>query len=208
MAEAGSVIAPPNSIHPKTRTAWRTWLTKNGQKLAGVWLITYKVATGNPRIDYDVAVEEALCVGWVDSKPRALDSDRSMLWFAPRSTGTGWSRLNKNRVTRLTNERLMLPEGLAVVARFKLDGSWSKLDSVEALELPTDLEMALSAFQAAPANFAAFPRSVKRNILEWIQSARKPETRAARAEETARLADKNVRANQWREQKDRGQSDK
>lgn len=44
----------------------------------------------------------------------------------------------------------------------------------------------------------AFPRSAKRGILEWIHTAKKPETRAARIAETTRLAHENIRANQWR----------
>ena len=47
--------------------------------------------------------------------------------------------------------------------------------------------------------FEAFPRSVKRSILEWISNAKKPETGAKRVEETARLAEQNIRANQQRQ---------
>jgi uncharacterized protein YdeI (YjbR/CyaY-like superfamily) len=52
--------------------------------------------------------------------------------------------------------------------------------------------------RACQAKLRAFPRSVKRGILEWIANARKPERRAKRVEETARLAEDNQRANQWR----------
>lgn len=80
---------PPNSIHPKSRVAWRRWLEQNHMRADGVWLISYKKATGKPRFEYDEAVEEALCFGWIDSKPNKLDDERSMLWFAPRKPGTG-----------------------------------------------------------------------------------------------------------------------
>ena len=70
--------APPNSFHPATRTEWRAWLAENHTRDEGVWLITYKKATGKPRIEYDEAVEEALCFGWIDSKPQKLDFERSM----------------------------------------------------------------------------------------------------------------------------------
>ena len=133
------VSLPPNAIHIKTRAAWRTWLTRNHERGSSVWLVTYKKATGKPRIDYDEAVEEALCFGWVDSKPASLDDERSMLYFAPRKSGTGWSALNKQRISRLTKAGLMMPAGLAKVAAAKKDGSWTKLDAVEALEIPADL---------------------------------------------------------------------
>jgi uncharacterized protein YdeI (YjbR/CyaY-like superfamily) len=93
---------------------------------------------------------------------------------------------------------LMLEAGLAKIEQAKRDGSWSKLDAVEDLEIPADLAQALAAHEAAGDYFAGFPRSAKRGILEWIANARTAETRAKRVHETARLAAQNVRANQWR----------
>jgi uncharacterized protein YdeI (YjbR/CyaY-like superfamily) len=86
--------APPNSIHPLSRAEWRAWLAENYTRTAGVWLVSYKKATGKPRFDYEEAVEEALCFGWIDSKGNKLDEVRSLLWFAPRKGGTGWSMPN------------------------------------------------------------------------------------------------------------------
>jgi uncharacterized protein YdeI (YjbR/CyaY-like superfamily) len=190
---------PTNSIHPKTRAEWRTWLAKHHARTEGVWLISYKKATGKPRVAYDEAVEEALCFGWIDSKPQKLDHTRSMLYFAPRKGGSGWSKPNKERVERLIAAGLMTPTGLAKVEAAKKDGAWTSLDAVEALEVPEDLAKALKALPNAQANWEAFPRSVKRGILEWISNAKKPETRGKRVAETARLANENKRANQWRQ---------
>lgn len=189
---------PENSIHPETRALWRDWLEQNHTRTEGIWLVTYKKATGKARFAYNDAVEEALCFGWIDSKPNKLDEERSLLWFAPRRAGTGWSKLNKERVERLLQQGLMMPSGLAKVEAAKADGSWNALDAIEALEIPPDLELALTTMGAAKQNFGAFPKSVKRGILEWIAAAKRPETRAKRVEETARLAANNERANQWR----------
>lgn len=189
---------PPDAIHPNTRAAWRAWLVKHHASSPGVWLISYKKATGMARFEYDEAVQEALCVGWVDSKPRKLDDARSMLWFAPRKTGTGWSKQNKERVARLLATGAMLQAGLAKVEAAKRDGSWARLDAVEALELPLDLVVAMKRHPPAAKHFEAFPRSVKRSILEWIVQAKRAETRAKRVDETAMLAARNERANQWR----------
>ncbi|MFO0888425.1 MAG: YdeI/OmpD-associated family protein [Isosphaeraceae bacterium] len=167
-------------------------------RAAGVWFVSFKKATGKPRVEYDDSVEEALCFGWVDSKVNALDHERSMLWFAPRRPRTGWSRSNKERVARLTAEGRMTPAGLAKVEAARRDGSWSRLDDVEDLRLPPDLEVALGKQPHARRHFEAFPRSVRRGILEWIVQAKRPETRARRVAETARLAALNQRANQWR----------
>lgn len=190
---------PPNSIHPKTRADWRAWLEQNHTQTEGVWLISYKKATGKPRFDYEEAVEEALCFGWIDSKPNKLDEERSLLWFAPRKPGTGWSKPNKERVEKLIRAGLMTSAGMAKIDAAKQDGSWNALDAIEALEIPPDLEEAFASNKAAQQYFEAFPRSVKRGILEWIASAKKPETRAKRIEETTRLASENIRANQWRQ---------
>lgn len=91
-----------------------------------------------------------------------------------------------------------MPAGLAKVEAAKQDGSWHRLDAVEALEIPPDLADAFAAYPNAASHFNAFPRSVKRGILEWIIIAKKPETRTKRIEETAKLAEENIRANQWR----------
>lgn len=187
----------PDSIHPLTRAEWRDWLEAHHERDRGVWLIIYKKATGKPRLEYDEAVEEALCFGWVDSKPGKLDEERSMLWFAPRKPGSGWSRPNKERVEKMTAAGLMAPAGLTKVEAAKRDGSWHALDAVEALEIPPDLAQALAENETARRYFEAFPRSARRGILEWIANARKPETRAKRVDETVRLAAENKRANQW-----------
>lgn len=190
--------APPNSVHPLSRAEWRAWLAENHTRTEGVWLVSYKKATGKPRFEYDEAVEEALCFGWIDSKGNKLDEERSLLWFAPRKAKTGWSKPNKERVEKLLAAGAMTPAGLAKVEAAKADGTWTALDSIEALEVPPDLAAALAGYPTATAYFEAFPRSVKRGILEWISTAKTAQTRTKRVEETARLAAENQRANQWR----------
>jgi uncharacterized protein YdeI (YjbR/CyaY-like superfamily) len=163
-----------------------------------VWLITWRKASGRTPLSYEQAVEEALCFGWVDSNPGKVDELRTRLWFAPRKAGTGWSRPNKERVERLRAAGRLAPAGLAKVDAALADGSWNALDGVENLEIPPDLAEALDALPQARTHFDAFPRSVKRGILEWILTAKRPATRASRIEETALRAAMNERANQWR----------
>ena len=74
------MIQPPdNSIHPKSRDEWRMWLEQNHTRAEGIWLVSYKKASGKTRFEYDEAVEEGLCFGWIDSKPNKLDEERAML---------------------------------------------------------------------------------------------------------------------------------
>lgn len=194
---SASALDSLERFHAKSRASWRAWLERNHQRSPGVWLVTYKKVTGKPRIEYEEAVEELLCFGWVDSKPRKLDEERSMLLCTPRKPKSAWSKPNKARVARLTKAGAMAPRGLEVVREAKKSGRWSALDDVEDLVVPPDLAGALLKHGEAERHFAAFPRSVKRGILEWIMQAKRPETRAKRIAETARLAEKNERANQW-----------
>jgi uncharacterized protein YdeI (YjbR/CyaY-like superfamily) len=127
-----------------------------------------------------------------------LDEERTALYYSPRKAKSGWSRPNKIRIEQALAQGLMHPAGLAKIEAAKKDGSWEKLDAVEELTDPPDLKKALAAFADAKAYWEAFPRSVKRGILEWIAQAKTPETRAKRITETASLAARNERANQWR----------
>ena len=175
----------------------RGW-KKHHDRDDGIWLVTFKKHCGDKYVSSNDVIEEALCFGWIDSLPRKLDEDRTMLWLAPRKPGSGWSKLNKERVERLIAAGLMTPAGLEKVEAAVQDGSWNALDAIEALEIPPDLETVLAGYHSARDHFEAFPRSVKRGILEWIANAKRAETRAKRVDETARLAAQNIRANQWR----------
>jgi len=185
-------------VQVESRHEWRQWLTQNHTRQDGIWLITFKKHSGDKYVSYDDIVEEALCFGWIDSQGQKLDEDRAMLWMSPRKSRSGWSKPNKERIEKLTAVGLMTPAGQAVIEAAKQNGSWYALDAVERLEIPPDLEAALAAYPAARQHFDAFPRSAKRNVLEWISHAKRPETRAKRVAETARLAQDNIRANQWR----------
>lgn len=188
-------------MQPSHRDEWRAWLERNHDRSDGVWLVSYKKAAGKPTVTYPEAVEEALCFGWIDSRPGKVDDERTMLWYSPRKPGSGWARTNKERIERLMAEGRMTPAGLAKIEAARADGSWTLLDSSEAMEVPADLEAALAAHPDAARHFHAFPPGVRKNILQWISLAKKPETRAARIAETARLANDNVRANQPRQRK-------
>jgi uncharacterized protein YdeI (YjbR/CyaY-like superfamily) len=189
--------ADAERYEPASLDEWSAWLEANHQRPDGVWLVTWKKATGRQVATYEQAVIEALRVGWVDAVSQRLDEDRSMLWFAPRKAGSGWSRPNKERIAALDAAGRLLPAGAAAVERAKADGTWSKLDDVEDLVVPDDLAAAFAAHPGSAAQWDAFPRSARRGILEWIVQAKRPETRAKRIAETAEKAARGERANQW-----------
>ncbi|PAX07686.1 YdeI/OmpD-associated family protein [Sphingomonas lenta] len=181
-------------VEVRSRAEWRAWLLAHHAQAESVWLVGWKKGRG-PYVPYGELRDEALCFGWVDSRPAKLDADRSMLLMSPRKRGSGWSAVNKARVAALEAAGLMHAAGLAKMDAAKRDGSWSKLDAVDALTVPDDLATALDAHPPAAERLAAFPPSVRRGILEWIAQAKRAKTRAMRVEETARLAAENVRAN-------------
>lgn len=185
-------------VHAETRAEWRSWLVGHHRSEQAVWLVSWKKATGRPAVTYDDAVSEALAVGWVDSRPRKLDAERTMLYFTPRKPTSGWSRPNKQRVEQLRRDGLMLPAGEEAITIAIANGRWSLLDDVEDLVVPDDLADAFRAYPPAQQNWEAFPPSARRGILEWIVQAKKSETRQRRVQETAELAQQNERAAQWR----------
>ena len=181
-------------VHADDRATWRAWLEANHATASGAWLVTWRTRSGRQGLDYEAAIEEALCVGWVDSTGGRVDDERGKLYFAARKPRSVWAATNKARVERLIAEGRMLPAGLAAIERATANGSWGILDSVERLEVPDDLAAALDAQPPAAANFAAFPPSARKMLLGWLVTARRPETRARRIEEIADAAARNQRA--------------
>ena len=171
-------------IHPKTAAGWRRWLRDNHDKAQGVWLVMYKAATGKTRLGYEDSIPDALCFGWIDSLNKPLDGERTALLFTPRKTGSGWSRTDKERIARLLEAGRMEPPGLAKIAAAKRDGSWTLLDSVEALEVPDDLRRALGA--AGLRRFDSLTPGRKKEHLRTLVTAKRPDTRARRIADIVR----------------------
>lgn len=123
----------------------------------------------------------------IETPPNAVHPKTSDEWRA-------WLEEHHTQTAGVIANARMTAAGLAKIEAAKQDGSWSSLDAAEALEIPPDLEKALAEHGAARRNFEAFPPSTKKGILTWIGTAKRPETRAKRVEETARLAAENIRA--------------
>jgi uncharacterized protein YdeI (YjbR/CyaY-like superfamily) len=180
-------------VHADDRATWRGWLEANHATARGAWLVTWRPRSGRAGLDYEAAIEEALCFGWVDSTSGRVDDERAKLYFAPRKPRSVWAATNKARVERLIDEGRMAPAGLAAIESAKANGSWGILDSVDRLEVPDDLAAALEARPPAGANFAAFPASARKMLLGWVALARRPDTRAARIARVAEASARNER---------------
>ena len=172
-------------LQPASIDEWSAWLATHHADTPGVWLVTHKQSTGLAAFDYEHAVVEALCWGWVDSTQRGVDEQRSMMWYAPRRPGSVWTRRNKLRVKALEEEGRMQPPGQATVDAARASGMWTLMDDVEDLVVPDDLAAELDARAGARDQWESFPASARKQALAWIVLAKKAETRASRVTDVA-----------------------
>jgi uncharacterized protein YdeI (YjbR/CyaY-like superfamily) len=184
-------------FYPKTRKEWRQWLRVNGEKEQRVWLVYYNKESNQPTIGYEEAVEEALCFGWIDSTMRKRDEESRVQLFARRKPRGTWSRTNKARIEKLITQKKMTRRGLAVIEEAKKNGSWTTLDSVYRMEVPEELQQALSRNKKAQTFFDSLPGSVKRGIFHWVGSAKREETKKKRVDEVIAMAKEGKRPAQW-----------
>jgi uncharacterized protein YdeI (YjbR/CyaY-like superfamily) len=176
------------------RKDWREWLEKHHSSEQEIWLIYYKKHSGKPRIAYNDAVEEALCFGWIDGKIKKINEDYYIQRFTPRRPGSRWSKYNIDRVRKLSNEGLMMPAGIKAyqVVLDEPDLIYENKSNGDPV-IPDDLITALLNNPAAYDNFLSFPPSTRRLYIEWLNSARKAETRPRRIERIVSNALKNMR---------------
>lgn len=168
------------TVEAGNRAEWRNWLENHHAGSQGVWLVFYKVASGKPSVRYEEAVREALCFGWIDSKIQAIDDERYRQMFTPRKQGSAWSAKNKGRVEELIHEGIMTDAGMMAIESARNDGSWTALDSVEALEIPEDLAARFTEHPEAKENYDGFTDSKKKSILSYLLQAKREQTRRAR----------------------------
>ena len=175
---------------PANRAAWRRWLRANHDTSTGVWVVFLK---GKARqLSYGDSVEEALCFGWIDSLLRPIDERSYMQLFTPRKPKSNWSALNKRRIELLVANKLMAAPGVAKIEAAKKDGSWTKLDAVEAGVVPPDLARALAANKKAKAFFDSAAPSRRKAMLHFVNNVKSPDLRAARVAHVVSQAAKGL----------------
>jgi uncharacterized protein YdeI (YjbR/CyaY-like superfamily) len=162
---------------------WAQWLARHHASSKGVWLAHAKKGNPDATVTYAEALEVALCFGWIDSQKKSLDDGHFLQRWTPRSAKSIWSKVNRDHVLRYIEQGKMQPAGLAEVERARRDGRWdAAYDSVSKAQVPPDLQAALDANPAAAAFFGTLSSQNRYAILFRLQSAKKPETRAARLE--------------------------
>lgn len=181
-------------LYFKNAEEWRDWLHQNHHSSKGVYLIFYKVSSEFESMRWEEAVQVAICFGWIDSTVRKMDEDRRKQVFSPRKDKSVWSKLNKTYIEKLLKENLMHESGLAKIETAKKNGSWTSLDAVEDLIMPTDLEIAFDQNSIAFENYKNFSPSYRKSYLYWLNQAKREETRNNRITEIINLCSQNKKS--------------
>lgn len=183
---------------PANKQDWRNWLAQNHQQKEAVWLVIHKKNSSAPNLNWSDAVDEALCFGWIDSVRKTIDNDTFKQYFGKRKANSTWSKINKDKVELFHATGLMTEAGIKCIDIAKKNGSWTILDAVDNLEIPKDLTLELNKHPNAEEYFLSLSKSVKKQLLYWIISAKRPETRQKRIVEIATSASDQQRPKQFR----------
>ncbi len=173
------------TLYVSNRVEWRRWLKKNYKTEKEVWLVYYKKTSGKPRIEYNDAVEEALCFGWIDSNVKKIDEESHAQRFSPRNPKSGYSPANKERLRKLIADRKVMKDVLASLATL---GDLSE----EKFEIPADILKAIKADKETWVNFQKFSDTYKRIRIGFIDGARnRPEEFQKRLNYFIKMTEKN-----------------
>jgi len=179
-------------LHAGSIEAWRSWLAEHHDREDVVWLVFRKKSKGPVPFDYQEALDEALCMGWVDSLLRRIDELSYMRKFTPRKATSTWSERNKERVELLILEGRMQPAGMKTIEVARGNGMWDK--GVQIPEVDESLPDALlSAFQdsfQARDHYFGMPSRAQKQFNIWINMAKRAETVRKRVDESINLLEK------------------
>jgi uncharacterized protein YdeI (YjbR/CyaY-like superfamily) len=168
-----------SKVEVRSAADLHAWLLSHHGQAESVWLVTWKKKPDAPFVSMDEVLDELIAFGWTDGLRRKLDDDQTMQLISPRKQ-QAWAKTYKDRAARLESEGRMQPSGRAVIEAARSAGRWEETAAVDALAVPDDLAAALRVKPKAAAFFEASAPSYRRNVLRWLHTAKRVETRAAR----------------------------
>jgi uncharacterized protein YdeI (YjbR/CyaY-like superfamily) len=170
----------------RTVDEWRDWLDEHHASETEVWLVFHKQHTGVASIDRKDALDEALCVGWVDSLVKRLDDRRYALKFTPRRADSRWSDVNRKRYEALEASGRLKPAG---IERSPTDRGYDARATRRPLssKLPRYIQTALEKHPTALRHYESLSLEQRRRYFAWIESAKREETKLRRLKEAIRL---------------------
>jgi uncharacterized protein YdeI (YjbR/CyaY-like superfamily) len=175
---AGSSAATPRFF--ATPDAFREWLVKHHERRTELWVGFHRRATGRASITWDEAVEEALCVGWIDGIRKSVDDESYAIRFTPRKKASSWSAVNVRRVEQLLREGRMRPAGLAAFEARTAERTGIYSHEQARVRLDPEYERELRATPAAWEFWQSRPPGYRRTATWWVMSAKREETRRRR----------------------------
>lgn len=165
----------------ETQAGWEVWLKEHHADSKGIWLKIAKKGTDIPSVYYPQALDSAICYGWIDGQKAALDEAYWLQKFTPRGPKSRWSKVNRDKAQALIAAGRMQPSGLKQVELAQADGRWERAYASQSqITVPPDLQSELDKNPAARDFFDTLDSRNRYSILYRIQTAKKPQTRAAR----------------------------
>lgn len=169
--------------------AWADWLSEHHQDRQIAWLVFKKKSRGPVPFDYHMALDVALCYGWIDSLLKTIDDEVYMRKFTPRKASSTWSETNKLKVEALIREGRMQEAGMKCIRVAKQNGMWDRGGRAPVPDdsLPGALLHALQSNPKARDHYFQMKESSRRPFNIWINMAKRPGTIQKRVDESISL---------------------
>jgi uncharacterized protein YdeI (YjbR/CyaY-like superfamily) len=175
-----------------SREAWEAWLEGYHETSDGLWLKIAKKGSGIDTVSYAEALDAALCYGWIDGQKGKFDDDYWLQRFTPRGPRSKWSKVNREKASKLIGSGEMKPAGLREIERAKADGRWDAAYAPQsAATVPEDLRRELEKNDRAREFFSKLDSANRYAIIYRVQDAKKPETRARRIQKYVAMLSEN-----------------
>ena len=173
-------MKPENVLFFNSQAEFRAWLDRNHDKSAYQWVGFYKKAAGIKALEYDQAVEEALCFGWIDGQGAGLDDTRRTVRFTPRRKGSVWSNVNVRRIQALIEAGRVASSGLAAFEARRADRTGVYSSENPPLQFSDELEGRFRANAPGWKFWNKQPAGYRRQMTWWVMNAKRDETRSRR----------------------------
>lgn len=188
----------PISTFFANSAAFRQWLQAHAASATELLVGFHKVGSGRPSMTWSDSVDEALCFGWIDGVRRRIDEHTYSIRFTPRKPTSIWSAVNIAKMEQLQAAGRMTPAGLAAFSHRKAEKSaiYSH-EQAAAAELPAPQLRAFQRHKKAWQFFQATPAGYRKQMLHWVTSAKRTETRAARFAQLLAASKAGERIDLW-----------
>jgi len=165
----------------KTAQDLEAYLAGEPRASKGFWLKLSKAGAVEATISKGIAIEVALCWGWIDGQLDKFDGQYFLVRMTPRRPGSRWSAKNREAADRLLVQGRLQSPGRTEVEAAKSDGRWEAAYASQAkAEVPEDLAAALASRETAKRFFETLDRANRYSILYRVNDAKRTETRARR----------------------------